>query len=43
MSKIITQLVSIAKEILDTNPNFTQIDTKLNQIEKELNKNFDKN
>lgn len=37
MNKIISQLVSIGYKILDTDPDFTQIDTELKQIENKLN------
>ena len=39
MNKIITNLIQIAYDIMESEPNFTEIDKKLTQIEKEMNKN----
>ena len=39
MNKIITNLIQIAYDIMKNEPNFIEIDKKLTQIEKEMNKN----
>ena len=39
MNKIITNLIQIAYDIMESEPNFTEIDKKLTQIEKEMNEN----
>ena len=39
MNKTIANLIQIAYDIMKNEPNFTEIDKKLTQIEKELTKN----
>ena len=39
MNKIITNLIQIAYDIMESEPNFIEIDKKLTQIEKEMNEN----
>lgn len=39
MNKTITNLIQIAYDIMKNEPNFIEIDKKLTQIEKEMNKN----
>ena len=39
MNKTIANLIQIAYDIMENEPNFIEIDKKLTQIEKEMNEN----